>query len=478
MEKSNLVVYLFLLSPDEMARFRHFLSSPFHNKGELPIQLFDFLKEEYDQWEQGTPIPAIPLPKAYEALYGKTEFKGQRLRRVKMELLRLLTSFIHLLDDRPFHPDFSQEYHLRKFLLDRGGLQLFQKRSSKPANFPVTPDLLDPTQHWEGFQMGLLNYEYCIHAGIPTDDMESTLDHFDQYYFASKLRLWASILNREKGYDQKHQLKLVDETLRILESPIAKNWKTAHLWKHVLGLVRGDNASVSYQNLEEMLLNERLPRRELRQVRGFMYNYLNSEKKGGVETYRNLWKLLKTMLEEGTLHSNDRINGPFFRATIFNACLAGESTWAGEFLDRYGQDLKGAEVERENEYFRLHIAFFQGRFGEVSKWARQLKFKSKRFEIYLRALQLKAAYELDEVDDFFRLGNAFQKYLASKQEPASQFVKRYVLFIKLVQKLGWARFDRRSLPESFAEELPELGTAERAWLMEKCSDLHSKERKM
>lgn len=468
MEKSQLVQYLKSMSIKERGRFSQYLHSPYFNRGALVIQLFEYLCSCLEE-----PVTKrsdlLSIKEVFKRLYPREDFVPQRLRRVRMELNQHLENFF-VLESSPVAPaSLIREFGLRQQLLDRGLLELYQKRKCKksvsPSQFQVRETLL------EMFLEVQMN-EYFIHSGSPEDTLEHAISLLDQFYLGFRLELLTSMINKERIYGRKHSFIFMDLVSRMIDTEGAHQSDNVKLWWHVFQLHSQDHATPSFSYLSDFLLGPKnvLPLQQLRQIRGFMLNHINrtTESKN---KYILIWQLLKTMLEEGTLYVKEKINANMFRATIRSACYAGQLDWAEEFLKSHGPSLKGDESIQQIELLEAMISFFRGNeFVAITK-IHTIRFRTVRNETYLKTLQLMCVYQLSMDEDFFRLNEAFRKYLSYNNSMGNNFSMLFQEFNQQLHRLGKARFHGTTLPGDIEEKLKGKKAAEKMWLLQQLGKL-------
>ncbi len=466
MEKLELVKYLFSLNADEWEKFDLYLQSPYFTRKKLPLLLFRFLKTYSDRIvDRSQPLPKISRAAAYEQLYPGEPYRGQRLRRVSMELKGLLINFIAL-EGKHFLPqELEKEYAVRKHLLDRGELDLYADRM-KFGNEHSLPQPYHALHHFGSMILGRLQNEYFIHSGQPSDSLAEVIEGLDQYYLVSRLELGTSMINKERIYQKPHKYTFSEEIQSMVLSPEGQNWAMVQLWWHVWLLQQPGQGDRAMDFLDRYFLKEgmEIPKGQMRQIRGFMMNYLNWSMEEGEEKYLRLWWLLRDMLIEGTLYAEGKINTALFRASIRSACLAGEWKWASNFIRDHGVNLKGREVSEHLKLFQALVEFYAGNPGKALMATQAIRFKTVRNEIYLKVLQVMCAFEIGEEMEFFRRAEAFRKYVARGEDLGEKFAVRNARFVRLILRIGKSRFHQQSPLASLKQDIMGENVAEKYWL--------------
>lgn len=465
MEKLELVQYLFSLQNEEWERFELYLQSPYFTRKKLPLVLFRYLRTFANENGDGPSPTRISKQEAFEQIYPGEPFKAQRLRRVSMELKGLLIDFIALEAKQILPKDLEKEYAVRKHLLDRGKLRLYAERRDAGGDRAL-PQPFHSFYHFGKMVLERLHNEYFIHSGRPIDSLPVVIDHLDQYYLSSRMELWSSMINKERIYRQPHEYTFSEEVTGMILSTKGEKWSGVRLWWQIWLLHQPGKGRDAIEFLDRFISKKgaEIPLGQLRQIRGFMMNYLNWSMAEVEEKYLRLWWLLRDMLDEGTLYSEGKITTTLFRATVRSACLAGEWKWARDFLQHHGSNFKGEEVDKQLTLFRALVEFYSGDPEKALAQTHTIRFKAVRNEIYLKVLQVMCVFEMGDEVDFFRRAEAFRKYVVKGEDFGKKFAMRNVNFVRLILRIGKSRFHGQSPLPSLEEGIAGKYVAEQYWL--------------
>lgn len=472
MVSSPLIVVLATLHEKEWRELKEYLSTSFSGVSGLPLELFALLDQNHDLWRDLSEEKAAAFLERrhlYSLLYPGESFKAQRLRRVFMELQTGLKGYLSFRASRQGHW-LAVEAEYMDYLLHCGAYGLFRKTFDKAMR-----KLAESPPPDENLQMLLariraMENEYYIHTGQAKDSFDELEEALDRQYLSRKLENWTSMRTREKRFPQNHRYSFREEVEGMLAAASGGEWPEVELWKRVFQLEAADADRSHYEALEKgvQAMGAVLPRGKLRQVRGYMFNFLLRHlRTDRREDYREVWLLARTMLEEGTLHLNGRLSESFLRAAVQTACLAGEATWAADFLDAYAEDLVGPDRDQVLALHRLMVAYYLGEYRTVLRGGAILRYGDPRFDVLLRVLQLKATYDLDQGEDFLRLAESFRKLMQRKKGLGKRFIEAYARFALLAERLGRQKFILEEHSPALLEEVRASDTTEKLWLLEK-----------
>lgn len=451
------------LSSAQAQDFLSFVRSPFHNRGELQGQCLQWLLEHPQQWRAGaTPDEKI----LHRFLYGREALKPQRLRRLMMELRELLSRYLALRTPGLLRSeDFLRQL---RWLLDHNFLPAFEKNCELFLQSQShTHDPFDSVARMWALQM---KNEFLIHTRATTDVFEQQAEELDYFYLCKKLESIASMLTREKQFPQVHHIAHRQQVMHMASSMDEARFPLVAMWLAVIGLEEAPGDWRHFEKLAALVPQHaaELQPVTLRQLRGYMFNFLLRAQPTGVDVYAQLWSLMAEMEAEGTLFLHDMISPPFFISAIRSACLSGQVAWARDFLQRHAPRLSGDQPQATLAYLNMMVCHYEGRTYEA--WRMSLSFHTSdvRIEIWVRVLQVQLCYETGRADDFFRLLRSLRTFLKRHPEAGEKASRHYVQFATWAARLGQYAFRSEVIPHSIHSAINLSETAEKFWLLEKC----------
>jgi hypothetical protein len=370
-------------------------------------------------------------------------------------------------------PDLEKQIDFLRFLLDRGAYPQFRKAFDQILR-KLDPRAPVPHHAFHLARLHRMENEYRIHTGAPEDSFEAVDTALDRFYLANKLENRASMLTREKRYPQRHRFSFAAEIDAMTGSAPLDDWPEVAIWAAVVRLESADATRTAYDHLQALLAQHAglLPRGKLRQVRGYMFNFLLRHRRADRrEDYREIWLLARTMLGEGTLLLNGRLSAPFLRATVQTACLAGEAPWAQQFLEEHEGHLVGEDRAQVLALHKLMVAYHLGEYERVLRGSAILRHGDPRFDLQLRALQVKAFYDLDRIEESLRAAEGMRRLLRRKKGLSKRFAEAYAEFAGFSARLAKSQHDDREAVKIILREVRESETVEKLWLLERLAEV-------
>jgi hypothetical protein len=468
-----LIKLLKTISEQDRYLFQNVLSSPPFRKENLSAKCLTYLLSQPRIWKSGKGAGSSP-EKLFIHLYPGEPFTPQRLRRLFMELRHQLIQFISTKTASLIPGEQEQQLKLMRHLLDQN--EMTQMADAAENYFASQSEFrfIDPFIELGNLWAWQMKNEFAIHNRQPIDFFEEQSDSLDYFYLCKKLEYIASMLTREKQFQQRHQMQGKEEAIAFARKTDETKFPLVKMWLYVILLEEHPDNWENYHLLNPLLNAHKasLSPLILRQLRGYMFNFLlRAQEPGHPDVYQNLWELMKEMEAEETIFLHGMISPPFFISSIRAACLSGKVEWAREFMRTHAEKVSGAHPAVLLEYLEMMLSYYEGRIYEA--WRMTLSFHTQdvRIEIWVRLLQIQICYETDREDDFFRLLKSMRTFLKRHPEAGEKAIRFYTHFVQLCQKLGQTAFNSKPNFTALHALIQKTETAEKFWLLAKCGEL-------
>ncbi len=472
MKNRKYIQLIAALSKKELKRFRVYLQSPFFNKKQSIVQLFDFIHQFYPTYEH----KKLNKLQAYSYIFPNQKYQEQTFRNLISDLYKLLEGF--LLQQQLEQKSFFQQYFLLETLFERKVDKLYLQKFH--ALYKEQERNVKKNIHYYHHQYQIEQQAHSFNVArksrVVNSNLSTILHSLDTYYLASKLRYYCALFNHRNLMSTDIQLPLLEEILSYIGTGIFDEIALIVVYYRLLLLLKEDKNEVHYQNLKTALskYDEDLPLHDLQHIYTAVFNYCNKKLKSGQSSYlKEIFDWYKVMLDKGSLMADGYITPvTHFRNIVRAALRLGELDWAATFINDY-QD-KIAKVHRENMvgYCRATLHFFQKDY----KIALVLlfKFELKDFFYYIehKVLLVQVYYELAEQEALQSLLNAFRIYLLRDNHLAEHLKNSYYNFVRIVNRLLKLKLSFSSSKKDIITDIQQLThIVEKEWLLEKAREL-------
>lgn len=482
MIKGNFIRLLVTLSDVEFRQFELFLHSPYFNTKAQPRLLLRELKQSRAKWRPALLEGELEaeslhvLDKEFVAgqLFPGEPYKDTRMRRIISDTNKLLEKFIaqqaRQAPEEQRHDDTSiLRHHLR-----RGEHEIFERRMKKVKVREANTQFRDQDYYFDAFQTEELNNQFRLSTGKKDDSFPYMLDMLDAFYVLSKLRYFCAMHTRGQILGRDYDFSFLDAIQTEIRSGRFDAFPLIRIYDGIFRLERGAAGQEDYRQIMTLIRANRvhIPGDELRQLFGFILNYLLREsRKPNRDFLGETFERLKEMLVEGFIYINDMIIAPYFSLILDLACKVEAYEWAESFIHVHADKLSHPEAAELVDYSLLLVWFHKGDYADVLQRIDRLKFKGTRNQLRRRSLKLRSLYQAGDAEGFLLMTDAFGKFIKSKSDVGVAARTHYLNFVRNAEKLGRIRFNLKAVPKGMREELEVQEMAYKEWVMEKLSEL-------
>lgn len=466
MPNDFLLQLLRALGPNDLPRLRKFLQSPYFNRREDVLLLYDYLLEC-----RPADFQYVDKQLAFARLFPGEAYNNLRLNHIFSYLAQLVERYFALEEIQS--DEALVQLRQCRALRRRGVAQLFERRLRQAEQQHRN----NPYRNAEFYlhEYGLLAERFAweamrtrnAHALAP--DSGAALANF---FMLENLR-WACTVESARAVSAagaNYRLPLSNAVLEAAaELPEADMPALALLHQSLLAL--RDNADEQqFFKLHELLLRHvhLLPPPEARDVFMSAINFAIRRHNRGESAYTRLaLELYRAALEQGVLADEGRLPRYTF-INIFNlAQLAGETAWAQVFIEDYRYLLPEADRENIHRYCEAGLHFRQGNYSRVLELLRAVEFTEVFINLDVRKMLLRSYFELEEWAALHSLLDSFRLYLR-RQKDLGYHREGYLSLIRFTKKLMRAGRQVSATGDQLAAQIRAAQfVAERDWLLRK-----------
>jgi hypothetical protein len=437
MFKSKLVNILRTFTPEEIKRFKEFISSPFHNKNKNVIKLFGALIKFYPNFSSDQLTKEI----LFKHLYPSKEYNDLVMRILLSDIIKLLEKFIaHSALEK--NPNDFKKYLILDF--NKRKLFNFLKKELKdePENGTLNPghllnkmfiasqrkEFMILTDHQKGNEVNLIDFgKYLItYFLIKLPELYHELDiHKDLY-------------NIEPDYDFIEKFIEDVNLSEYIEYLEKSNFEFAPVIKlYYYTFISGKHIDKDEYYFEfKKLLEENIYRFDGEEKYNLFIKLESIAIKkieiGRQEFYNELFDIYTKMLKKNifTEGSDNFIRIELFRNILFTALRLEKYDWAENFINEY--IVKVSPELRDNIYNHslAHLYYQKKDFKKSIDYLNTVKYDLFVYRADVKILSMKAYYEMKEFESAYSLTDSFNKFISNNKNVSLLFKDRYKSFIK------------------------------------------------
>jgi hypothetical protein len=464
MLKSDLFQVILAMNDEEIREAKKFLLSPYFNKREDVVRLFELLASLKKK-----PPSVFSKEKAFDSVFPKAVFDDALMRHTMSYLLQLLYRFLSI---RTYENDENQQQlDLYKSLKIKNLEKQFEKKIAEGVEKINQKPLRDIQYHFSQYQ-----WQFERNAAIfrkrRTGEMHlmEMTKEFTIYYFSEALRHGCLLVSHQNLSKQTYDLSFFEEILTWVEKQdFTKILAVAVYYHSFLALTRPAEQTNFFQ-LKKLLTENYLAfqEEEIRDLYRIAINYcIKQQNRGEVIFIREGFELYKSGLENHLLLENGVLSVFTYKNIHQLADKLGEFDWIVVFLEKYKAFLPAEH--RENHYnFNLAQYYFRRKnYEKAMPMLQTIDFSDVLHNLDARKMLMMMYFDLAEYEALETLMENFKTYLL-RQQNIGYHRDNYSNFLKFIKKLLLLNSMKKKEINALKKEINDCeSVAERGWLLEK-----------
>lgn len=465
MYTSKLVDVFYALSKTQLRALRKFVKSPYHNKRQDVVELFELMYK--------TPLEnrtALRKEKVFPKLFGKEAYSPDKMDYTMSFLFKTIEQFLihqHAVSDKT-----NAQIALMEAYRNLGLNKHFQQSAALALKQQKKEPLRDLNYHERAFNIEFIQYEFLSRQQRNTPkNLQELSTKLDLRFLSQKLKDACRLLAHQAVAKQQYDFGLlnsilpyINEHLEILEHP-----SIALYYYYYQAATIPEKSEHYFQQFKTTFFNcsQAFQDIELKNVYTLALNYcVKRVNLGQPEYQQELFDFYDAGLRLKILIDNGILSQFTFNNITKLALRLNKIKWTEDFIENY----KGLVDERyhdtyvHNAYSMLYFA--QGKYEETMVRLQQVDHKELFITLDAKVLLIKVYYQLDEYDVLESFINSFKVFLRRK-DILAYHRDIYKNFIRFTQKLiNLPPFDKEARLKLLQEIVKTQKLLEKTWLLE------------
>jgi hypothetical protein len=464
------------LTKQDRRELHDFVRSPFHNKREDVIRLFEYLDKYLKEGpsvfllkKESKNITTVFIKEnVFKAVFVDVKnYDDKQLRYTMSFLLKCIRHF--LIYKELTINELNNEIALNRALRQRGADKIFEKNIQQSFLFFENQNLRHADFYFYKYRLQMVEYEY-LHRRQRGGELhlQEISDSFDDFFMVEILRL-ACAMKAHQGISQRtYNLSFLEEVLTKIEKGDYKPTPSVFAYYFAYKTLSNNAQSTDFQSLKDFIVEKGsiFPQTEIRDLTLVAINFCIKKLNSGEREYeQQALDLYKNGLKTGSFLESGELSSYTYTNVMLLAVKKGEFEWAEQFLQDFKKYLPARE--REN-LFKYNLAMFYFRRNDYPKAMQLLQevtLKDVLHNLDARRVLMRIYYELGEFDALDSLLESFKIFL-HRQKDLSYHRQSYLNLIKFVKKLLQTNLldkKEKELLKAQIESTTEL--TERDWLL-------------
>ncbi len=476
MRRSKLIEVLSALDKNELKEFGVFLAGTSVQRITGTLWLFKYLKKYHPEFPE-TKLDKKLIVKKMSTCIKVSEHS---IANFMSNLYNALEEFLILKDIQAnkVEKDFAILRVLRKKKLDK---LFFQKIGQVEKDWEQNkPQGI--AQLYNEYKLNMLcmtHPSYYINPKSPIGP-ETLLIKLDLHYIALKLYWTLAVYSRsyiltDSNKEQAYPHYLLQEVNNLSNEPRFQANPYITIFQNLLTAYKEDTFE-NYAIIKQIFIEnlEVFTEMEVADLLKLLHNYcVVSYKKGKTEYAKELFLLYQLGINKGLYIENGYISPDIFRNIVRLSCSIGELEWTENFIQTQARYLNEEHKDDTLALCKAMLKFSEKDFEQVIDILLQTNFANELHGLSIKALQLRAYYELEDMEDsFFNLVKSFRSFIHRSHNVSDNMKQTYLQFIHYINKLQLIRYQDKQKFLSLKKEIDtHYNIGHKSWLLNKVNEL-------
>jgi len=468
MREGKLYQAIIQLNGHELNRLHRFILSPYFNRNDATINLFEWIKDDlkHDKKEE------ISKERLWQICFSKSEkFDDGRMRKLQSDLLRLVEEFYaqEVFEENPIH---KAKYLLEAIYNKR--LKEIQPGALKTANRFAEEQLLKPASYYY--------YKYEIEQSTFTlnrfqtgrslkSNIEEIAKNLDRFYLAEKLRYYCTILDHQNLAEIDYKMLFIDEIIEHVKSNDYSDTPPIIIYHQILLSYKEPHERKHFDQIK-LLINKHIhlfPEIEVAEILDSALNYcIKRMNMGHSEFVQEAFNLYQDWLPRGLLLVQGKLTPFHFKNIVTAGLRLSEFDWVENFIHEYSVHMDESHRHNAITFNLAQLYFYKKEYNKVIQQLSKVEYDDITYNLNSKTLLMASYYELDEIEALGSLLDAFRVYLSRNKDIPTTRRKHYLNTISIVRKLSKIiSGDTKQIEKLTAEVENTQGVVSKNWILEK-----------
>jgi hypothetical protein len=465
MYTSKLVDIFYRLSKSQLRGLRKFVQSPYHNKREDVIALFELLYK--------TPLEnriALRKEKAFPKIFGKKKYSSDQMDYSMSFLFKVIEQF--LVYENAVENKVKVQIALMEEYRKLGLSKHFQQSLAIAEHNQEKSKLRDIYYHERAFQIEWQQYQFLsVKERDAPKNLQELSTKLDLRFLSQKMRDACLLLAHQAVAKQKYNFGLLNVLIPYIQNePEVLEHPSIALYYYYYQATVEEDGETYFQKFKSVFLEstDAFDEEELQGLYIHAVNYCIKKINIGKEDYQlELFDFYDVGLDLKILLDENEILSPFTFNNITKLALRLDKIdWTQRFIGSYKRFVEPQyhETYVHNAYSMLYFA--QGKYEDTMIRLQQVDYKELFITLDAKVLLMKVYYQLDEYDVLESFINSFKVFLRRK-DILAYHQEIYKNFIRMMQKLiNLPPFNKTAKGKLYKEIEGAQKLLEKKWLLE------------
>jgi hypothetical protein len=476
MEGSDLLELFKTLTDKELKGLQAYLGSPYTAKIRYRSEVVILLTILQNYTKQGK-LADLSKEQAFKKVFPSKPFVGAHLERVMFELTQAIRQFLLIESYMREENAIKQQLDLTDILRNRGLLPKATQTLEQVFKL-LEQDTMKGTHYFgKVYEAALMARTLATYNTTWKTDLHiaATLEHLDEYYYASKFDLINHylVLTKTSRLDTGNsQQKIVDTSIQLPDTNIKEAPYLLISEKIYQMLTTPSLSKDSFDTLLNLLYQyeSELSSKSLKDFFNYIRNFCTKlVVNGQYELFPTIHQIHKDNLKKGYFFYDGKIARGSYYNIVNTALRSKQTAWALSFAQEHKDLIVGTDEDREEAY-NLVMAYYYFYESQYDQALEILPSHSANldFHLLIRRLELKIYYETQSDLLTYKV-DAFKMYLsrAVKNTISDDNREQNANFVNLLTQISQLQKGESERAQRILERIEQKTLIiEKEWLLE------------
>lgn len=438
MIKSNLLDILRKFSSKEIKEFGEYIRSPFFNKNQSIIKLYEYLRKQYPGFENKKVEKEI----VYFKLFPGTKYNDGFMRTIMFNLSQLAEDYIAFCNYK--NDRYSVKRHLAVELNNRDLKKLFEKNIKEINAMLEKIRIKDGDFYYNRFFIEYENLYYLSKLHFDKSEkfiyktgVHNIFNHITYFYLIRILKFYLYILNTKNMYRVDYKTNIIEDILKGFNPELFDDVPLINIFYNLLMLyLKEDDESYFYKLKKLAAALDDIPYEERVETHINMENYCKRKIRNGNKKFIDeLFEIYKKELRDNCYTIMGMIPHKLYKNIVDTALKLNEIEWVQNFIEDYKKELADEHKENTYLYCKSIIEFYLGNFEKSLEILAKVKYDEIYHKAEMKCMMMAIYYELNLEDTLFASLDSFRHFLSNDKIIPDDRKQSYLNFIKYLKKL-------------------------------------------
>jgi hypothetical protein len=471
MQQSKLIELLRKIPQSRLNRFREFLCSPYFNKNDDNILLFNYLEKYLGDLDE----KKLDKKTVIEKLVVSRPLDDKLLAHLMNQQLGLLEKFLAV--EQFLNDDFGQQQILMQQFSD---LQL-PKHYRAASGHAEKTIAKSPLRNTAFFQKTLILKSLQYEHADPTlrnydESLQAAADALDTYFVVEKLRLACKMTNLQNILNIGYRMPFIEHVLEWSATEGFSQITTIQIYRRLLLLLHHPEDTAGFAPLKIMLAqNEELfEAQERKEIYTLLLNHCTRRiNRYNDQVYLSEYlEINKSLLENGLIFERGNLQPWRFTNLVHIALKLGQTDWVHNFIHQFKGKLPAPHADN---VFTYNLAQYHFHLGDLDKAQKELHRVDFSEDVLLnigsRSLLIKIYYESGQLELLHSFLEATRLFLHRNNLLSSQMKQQMQKFVEYTAKLARLEpFEKEKLDKLLQGLPPSADIMHRDWIADRIAE--------